>query len=252
MNRSDVLAIPGVVPMSDHIKLSEVEQARLVRAIETAIDVHQHDQFRAWMSGPFHELLPYEFLVCLEIGNQGRIHQIEFLQHSLIEAEIIGILCNPTDGIALRLTRLYRAKARMSYPVTPRLLETLLESWTSKRRPEAGPLANAVVHRAVFFSGATYFFILFNVPPEYLQRSPRLFSLLSPHLKMALSRVINTRQINGSVSLTEREGEIMRLMADSKSAREIGVALGISPITCLLYTSPSPRDRTRSRMPSSA
>ena len=25
-----------------------------------------------------------------------------------------------------------------------------------------------------------------------------------------------------------------------------------SPLTCLLYTSPSPRDRTRSRMPSSA
>ena len=25
-----------------------------------------------------------------------------------------------------------------------------------------------------------------------------------------------------------------------------------SPMTCLLYTSPSPRDRTRSRMPSSA
>ena len=31
------------------------------------------------------------------------------------------------------------------------------------------------------------------------------------------------------------------------------IALGIMPyITCLLYTSPSPRDRTRSRMPSSA
>ena len=28
--------------------------------------------------------------------------------------------------------------------------------------------------------------------------------------------------------------------------------IGISPIICLLYTSPSPRDRTRSRMPSSA
>ena len=27
---------------------------------------------------------------------------------------------------------------------------------------------------------------------------------------------------------------------------------GIEPGTCLLYTSPSPRDRTRSRMPSSA
>ena len=28
--------------------------------------------------------------------------------------------------------------------------------------------------------------------------------------------------------------------------------LPMGPITCLLYTSPSPRDRTRSRMPSSA
>ena len=32
-----------------------------------------------------------------------------------------------------------------------------------------------------------------------------------------------------------------------------GMAIGADPITgCLLYTSPSPRDRTRSRMPSSA
>ena len=35
---------------------------------------------------------------------------------------------------------------------------------------------------------------------------------------------------------------------------KIGTVLGtaIDPKTCLLYTSPSPRDRTRSRMPSSA
>ena len=31
-----------------------------------------------------------------------------------------------------------------------------------------------------------------------------------------------------------------------------GTAWGWLTITCLLYTSPSPRDRTRSRMPSSA
>ena len=34
---------------------------------------------------------------------------------------------------------------------------------------------------------------------------------------------------------------------------EAHIRLGIDPkYTCLLYTSPSPRDRTRSRMPSSA
>jgi len=32
----------------------------------------------------------------------------------------------------------------------------------------------------------------------------------------------------------------------------IGVIMLMQPFFCLLYTSPSPRDRTRSRMPSSA
>ena len=35
-------------------------------------------------------------------------------------------------------------------------------------------------------------------------------------------------------------------------AFEGGRWLVVNPYTCLLYTSPSPRDRTRSRMPSSA
>ena len=37
-----------------------------------------------------------------------------------------------------------------------------------------------------------------------------------------------------------------------ESVREIGIVLTGSVNICLLYTSPSPRDRTRSRMPSSA
>ena len=34
--------------------------------------------------------------------------------------------------------------------------------------------------------------------------------------------------------------------------RQINADVAIKPYSCLLYTSPSPRDRTRSRMPSSA
>ena len=37
-----------------------------------------------------------------------------------------------------------------------------------------------------------------------------------------------------------------------KESNEITTSHGIMMKTCLLYTSPSPRDRTRSRMPSSA
>ena len=34
--------------------------------------------------------------------------------------------------------------------------------------------------------------------------------------------------------------------------KEQHLFIGSTPVSCLLYTSPSPRDRTRSRMPSSA
>ena len=41
------------------------------------------------------------------------------------------------------------------------------------------------------------------------------------------------------------------MIADDKQ-QKIYIAGGDSDTGCLLYTSPSPRDRTRSRMPSSA
>ena len=50
-------------------------------------------------------------------------------------------------------------------------------------------------------------------------------------------------------SLVESYHKILGLDIGSK---RIGVAISTSDMTCLLYTSPSPRDRSSSRMPSSA
>ena len=47
-------------------------------------------------------------------------------------------------------------------------------------------------------------------------------------------------------------GTVVRLENGNTMVVERGVKPRILEITCLLYTSPSPRDRTRSRMPSSA
>ena len=43
-----------------------------------------------------------------------------------------------------------------------------------------------------------------------------------------------------------------RYLANNESVRNTRTTIMKLPLTCLLYTSPSPRDRTRSRMPSSA
>ena len=39
---------------------------------------------------------------------------------------------------------------------------------------------------------------------------------------------------------------------EAKKSKKLGIQILDTQSTCLLYTSPSPRDRTRSRMPSSA
>ena len=53
-------------------------------------------------------------------------------------------------------------------------------------------------------------------------------------------------------SLSARERQVLEGLVAGNPNKTIAYDLGISPRTCLLYTSPSPRDRTRSRMPSSA
>ena len=47
-------------------------------------------------------------------------------------------------------------------------------------------------------------------------------------------------------------GGSVRDLLLKKSPKDFDVATDATPDDCLLYTSPSPRDRTRSRMPSSA
>mgnify|MGYP000060267710 CR=1 FL=1 len=58
------------------------------------------------------------------------------------------------------------------------------------------------------------------------------------------SRNIALEKALGDITKKYGEGSIMRLGESHH--------LEVEAIPCLLYTSPSPRDRTRSRMPSSA
>ena len=76
-----------------------------------------------------------------------------------------------------------------------------------------------------------------------------------------MTRAIATqsRTIRLPVHVTEKLNRIKRVQQEiaSNEGRIASIAdlareLGISEDTCLLYTSPSPRDRSLSRMPSSA
>ena len=67
---------------------------------------------------------------------------------------------------------------------------------------------------------------------------------------------LNTR-LNGNIAMTSSYHERASLQRDKTLYKFIWVQIGtltleIDHIPCLLYTSPSPRDRQKSRMPSSA
>ena len=53
------------------------------------------------------------------------------------------------------------------------------------------------------------------------------------------------------MKLVKNENELRKENVTDKEAEEAFIKI-LQWIGCLLYTSPSPRDRTRSRMPSSA
>ena len=60
---------------------------------------------------------------------------------------------------------------------------------------------------------------------------------------------------NGGRGIGDRQKDNGLLVLVAIEERKVWIEVGYGlegPITCLLYTSPSPRDRTRSRMPSSA
>ena len=73
------------------------------------------------------------------------------------------------------------------------------------------------------------------------------------HLYYGMLYITKERKYNYYVSkvtfsdfMREKLGEMIDKLAQAK------ISMQKTPITCLLYTSPSPRDRQKSRMPSSA
>ena len=217
------------MPADNSVKLSEQEQGRLVRAIESAIEVGEQEQFHAWMRGPFQALLPHESMVCVDLGARGEVRQVDYLHHTLVDAVATDFLCHPEHGLAVYLARLLRGRTQMTCALDADDIDALLATGDGPR--ERGQLHNAVIHLTKFLPGAGYFFVLVNMPREHFDRCPHLFKLLSLHLKMALSRSIAAQERKNATLLTERELEILHLMRAGKSNREISAILGISAIT---------------------
>ena len=205
------------------------------RMLEMLTEVQRLEQFHAWLRGPLRALLPHEMAICVERRAAGDLRQVDSLHHSLVDADTMRVLCRPEEGLVFRLARSFGSDRRQSGVMDSDALKALLNNDSGDSGDggwlDRGLLQNMVIHRIKMLSGTAYFFILVNVPKDRVTRCRQLLKLLSSHLKMALSRAIATPAGMGTATLTRREIEILRWIGEGKSNREIGVILGISPIT---------------------
>lgn len=230
--------MPAFMALSDAPPLLDnTDQQRLLRAIDAAIGVKQHADFHHWMCGPFRALLPHQRIVCIELGRDGAVQHVESLDHAQPGAAVTQLLGDPHIELALHLVRGLDCASEVTVAIEAEPL-ALIHAAFERPWPEHLCMpGNALIHRVTFLSGAAYYFVLFDVTAQQEARSHYLFKLLSSHLKMAWSKVIDLPIHIApppkalTANITEREREILGLMQLGKSNQEISTTLRISPIT---------------------
>ena len=220
--------------IKSRVALNQAEQDRLVRAIDSALEVTRRDQFHVWLSGPFRELLPHDFLVCVVFSGGEAPKAIDGLHRGLVGQDVMNALCHAQQGLALRLAKMHRHDRRQSCALDKNAFAALLVD--DEVQVYRHMLNNVVIHRLSLLSGVVYSCLLFNVPQDQMDRCRHLFRLVASHLKMVLSRVMPKHHWD-IAALTPREIEILRYMSQGKSNREISAHLGISAITVKSHVS---------------
>lgn len=227
MNRNGAVTLPGDGRVVE-VELGAAEQERLVRAIASALSVQRREDFLSWVRREFHSLLPHEGFVCVEMDALGEISVVATLQFGVADACRMEKQSDVEAALALQLVRSVTASVAPSSFFNAAAVREILAG-ASRGLPHVLP-PNAMVHRIRFISGTASFLVLFGIRQDQVQRHLRLFELLSAHVKMALAWALAARGPKPA-ALTPREREILGLMAEGHSNREISVFVGISPIT---------------------
>ncbi|MBC7727081.1 MAG: helix-turn-helix transcriptional regulator [Microbacteriaceae bacterium] len=243
--------------MQNLVILSRREEEQVVRAIEAGLDVQRLRQLFIWSQGQLRGLLPHSIMVCLRLGDNDEVLHVECLNSLPRDAADLQRLCDPVDGLALRLARHCRERGSLSCLIAgapplagpPALVQFRLEL-------DRHQLGNALVQGTERLPGGATFFALFAILGEATPRHAFFLSLMLPYLHMAFLRVIANREGSGSphsqhtgqhtsqytgqltaaltnrsATLTLREIEVLGWVTKGKSNPEIGQILELSALT---------------------
>ena len=219
----------------------------IVQVIESAVDVRRKYQFFVWTQSSFQLLLPHKVAVC---GLYDRTHKqvrLEVVNSILVPAALLALL---TDG------------------QSP-LMQHVVNAWINNRGRPLVVKLDAVAGRAVAAAceslqaaGFSQLLVHGVSRPQRASEIESLFvfaspgavvsaaqlgyiELLLPHLHTTYLRVQSIERENSdarsqpvaarsgysSASISDREEQVLCWVREGMSNQEIGVQLGISPLT---------------------
>ena len=223
--------------MEDLVILNLRVQEYMLRSIESALQFRRRRQFFLWAQGQVQGLLPHEIMVCIQFGTSDEVLHVECLHSVVLDATELDYLCNPHDGLAVRLANHCRVEESMPCAILPKHdaahpLSRLRVEMDGKK------LGGVVVHGTEQLPGGASFFAVFGLNPTPTPRHTFFIELLLPYLHMLLHRVVinsdgNNSVLNSNVArpVTMREIDVLRWVKEGKSNYEIGLILGISGLT---------------------
>jgi len=223
--------------MEDLVILTPREQEYLLRSIESALQVRRRRQFFLWTQGQFQGLLPHEIMICIQYGASDEVMHVECLHGMVLNEEEVHYLCNPHDGLAVRLANHCRVEEAMPCVIRSRADESHPMS-RLRVEMDGRKMGNVLVHGTEQLPGGASFFAVFGLHDIPSSRHTFFIELMLPYLHILLHRVvINSESTGGIISnnaarpVTHREVDVLRWVKEGKSNYEIGLILGISGLT---------------------
>ena len=223
--------------MEDLVILSTREQEYLLRSIESALQVRRRRQFFLWSQGQLQGLLPHEIMICIQYGVSDEVLHVECLHSVVLDAAEMDYLCNPHDGLAVRLAHHCRVEETLPCIIKTRQDESHPMS-RLRVEMDGKKLGSTLVHGTEQLPGGASFFAVFGLHDAPTSRHTFFVELLLPYLHILLHRVVSNADVgsvvaNSSIArpVTNREVDVLRWVKEGKSNYEIGIILGISGLT---------------------
>jgi transcriptional regulator EpsA len=219
----------------------------IVHAIECAVDVRRKYQFFVWTQGSFQTLLPHQLAVCGVYDRNRKEVRLEAFNSIVVAAPVLGVL---TDGqsplmqyvINAWINNRGRALVVRLSTMTARTVAPAVEAL------QAAGFAELLVHGVSRPQRATEIetlFVFASPAATVSQTEVDGIELILPHLHstylrvQAIEREIAETGVRplapgvgySSASISEREEQVLGWVREGMSNQEIGVQLGISPLT---------------------